>query len=282
MLNERMNAGHLVFKNGIDFKCESHSEDWDVELDWELLRLLMSAWTRGAHALSIRSFIRHENDKEAEVAFHFHLEGHVPSTSTTKMRKRLAKELNGWFVNPSHCVLVVRAVRISNLSKAVRNKEILWSNTKLYKSPGVLENIPKGLCFAILDDNLLVRKNLERLVSAYLQSGVTSFVRGRCIAECAMFPQEVLDRNVDVAIYDQNLEFDSCGMQGIDLAKQARERGFRGCQILHSAQENLAHSIDASIFDGFVEKSASKSIVLAGITSAWHNHQRKGRFSEWI
>ena len=75
------------------------------------------------------------------------------------------------------------------------------------------------------------------------------------------------------------MEFEDGGFKGAELAKIARENGFVGCQILHSAQESLGNTVDAAdgIFDGFVEKTASRALLIAGIKRAWESHRLQSR-----
>ena len=135
-------------------------------------------------------------------------------------------------------------------------------------------SLPKSLKFAVLDDNLLVRRNVERTLRTFLYAHPESFVRGENLKECKNFIDEVLKAQVDVAIFDENLEFEEEIIRGSQMGKLARELGFKGCLILHSAQvEGSSSLLFDGIFDGFIEKTASKKMLANGILLAWNKHK---------
>ena len=139
--------------------------------------------------------------------------------------------------------------------------------------------VPSGLVFAVLDDNNLVRMSVMRsLMAAPVSCNKTSFAWGSTSRECLDFAKELLDRNVDVAIFDQNLDYDDNNqdlrLKGTELAKMARKQGYKGAIVLHSANEYLLSIHEAEAFDGFVAKTASKREFLEGVNRAWNAHLR--------
>jgi len=130
--------------------------------------------------------------------------------------------------------------------------------------------LPNGLVYAMLDDNLLVRRNLERIIKLHLKGDVKSFSRGDNMKDCQFFPHELFLREVDVAIFDENLDFGDTTLYGSMLASKARQLGFKGCAVLHSAHAALQP--DNAVFDGFVEKTASRHILVTGLESAWASY----------
>jgi hypothetical protein len=284
IISEWVECGSLLLER-IKFDCEQQSESWRIELDWELLRLMLKEWTRGSKCtLLVTSTVQNENEIGAVVEFQLHLLKETPiSKRISKTEQRLANELNGKFVTPVLFVISVQTLRDDPTSTKVRANDeafFIHSLEERSVSPSDIGSFPPNLCFAVLDDNSLVRKNTERLVSKYLKSRTSSFVRGVNFAECTRFPQEVMDQKVDIVIYDLNLEFEDGGIQGTRLAEQARERGFLGCQILYSADTEILISLNDKVFDGLVEKTADRTILLAGIKRAWGNHLRKRHLDE--
>ena len=144
-------------------------------------------------------------------------------------------------------------------------------------SPSSLR-LPTGLTFAILDDNALVRANLLRLVVQHLHADrKTSFATGQTLEEAIFFPHDIVAREVDVAIFDENLDYEPSPtnpqvpsrMTGSELVRVARQRGFTGCAILHSANGDLSMDYDKAAFDGFVEKTSKRHEFIEGIARIW-------------
>jgi hypothetical protein len=135
--------------------------------------------------------------------------------------------------------------------------------------------LPSNLCFAVLDDNSLVRKNVERISRVHLKSDPRSFSRGSHFEECLKFAEELVESEVDIAIFDENLEYGDVHLSGSDIARLARQRGFTGCMVRHSAQTIVPGSCTDSCFDGYIEKTTSRQAFAEGITKAWAKHKER-------
>lgn len=104
-------------------------------------------------------------------------------------------------------------------------------------------------------------------------------MRGDTDAECRAFAQEIVDRNVDIAVFDQNLDiFNSNGeefeIKGSDIARKARELGYRGVAVLHTADQYSSIFEENGLFDGYISKAASTHAFLEGLIRAWENHSK--------
>jgi hypothetical protein len=131
-------------------------------------------------------------------------------------------------------------------------------------------DFPPGLTFAALDDSALVRFNLDRVFKTYFNAGPESFTCGAVRAECDEFISRILSKQVQVAIIDENLEYDDETMFGHNLGRLSRERGFRGCLILHTAQMQTSFPKEfLEPFDGYVEKTAQRKVFVDGVNAAW-------------
>jgi hypothetical protein len=143
--------------------------------------------------------------------------------------------------------------------------------------------IPPGLTYAVLDDTNLIRKNVMRTLRADpVHCSDASFARGDNHRECDNFALEIVAQQVDVAIFDQNLDvLDSRGgeysVKGSEIAKQARELGYRGAAVLHTADNFSNVAQEEGVFDGYVSKAASKRTFLEGLSQAWANHIKHGK-----
>ena len=106
-----------------------------------------------------------------------------------------------------------------------------------------------------------------------MNARVDSFARGATKEECENFVMEIIQKGVDVAIFDENLEYHDGGLSGSLLGKKSRELGFKGCLILHSAQiEEASIFLQDGVFDGFVEKTSSRKIFAQGVIQVWAKH----------
>jgi len=140
--------------------------------------------------------------------------------------------------------------------------------------------VPKNLIVAVLDDNSLVRMNVQRILHKDLEASPSSVVRGATYDECINFVNYLVDTQPDIAVFDENLDFDREGsLSGTRIAKKARELGYEGCMVRHSS-ETLAVAQDGSrtakcdpLFDGTIEKTCQKSDFLLGICEAWRSYQ---------
>jgi hypothetical protein len=137
--------------------------------------------------------------------------------------------------------------------------------------------IPAGLQYAVLDDNRLVRKNLERILTKHLKAHEISVYRGATLHEASFFPHEIVQVKVDVAIFDECLDYEddsAVTLSGTKLADAARTLGFKGCAILHSAHAHLSDG-NHEVFDGVIEKTSSKTSLLKGLELAWATYQQR-------
>lgn len=102
-----------------------------------------------------------------------------------------------------------------------------------------------------------------------------SFVTGATMKEALFFPQELCLKDVDVAIFDENLDYGDEEMaKGTALAAQARQRGFKKCAILHSANVELGKTLDPA-FNGFVEKTSSREAFIRNIARIYDEYLRE-------
>jgi len=146
--------------------------------------------------------------------------------------------------------------------------------------------LPPSLLIAGLDDSLLVRKNMQHTFQRHLHASPDSFVRGATYQESLFFPHEIVLTKVDIAIFDENLNYYSSNstssstaaaegetdddkiLKGTALVVKARKNGFRGCAILHSANLNLASNLNPA-FDGFIEKTSSRERFTRELSRIW-------------
>jgi len=135
--------------------------------------------------------------------------------------------------------------------------------------------LPRNLAVAVLDDNSLVRKSMGIILRLHVIANMDrSVVLGATLDEALSFPQTIIDKKVDIAIFDENLEFADTGtLKGSILAARALKLGFKGCLILHSANTALAENLDPC-FHGFVEKTSSKEYFLRCLAVAFQRYQQ--------
>jgi hypothetical protein len=137
--------------------------------------------------------------------------------------------------------------------------------------------VPPNLTVAILDDNNLVRKSTLRLVLQYtLANKETSFACGQTYQEALFFPHQITAQNVDIAIFDQILDYEGVeeDVSGTALAILARKRGFSGCMLLHSANAELSSSL-SPVFDGYIEKTSKRAEFINTLAKHWNTYQLK-------
>jgi len=131
--------------------------------------------------------------------------------------------------------------------------------------------LPQNLTVAAVDDSLLVRKSLQQIFKRHMNVSQESYVAGLTYEEALRFPSELGEKKVNIAIFDENLEYEEETLNGTLLGVLAREKRFTGCLILHSANTALSVGLDPS-FDGFVEKTSSHDSFVAGVSLAWTKH----------
>jgi FixJ family two-component response regulator len=195
----------------------------------------------------------------------------------------LANELGGAFDKVSSA-FVLRAKSTVNVAKLAQQEQSgksihhnMDAEPPSCNASGPRGWVPEGLSIAILDDNTLVRRNVERMCRVHLKASAL-FASGLTVQECHDFPEEIIERNVDISIVDENLDLDD-GMthiSGTDLCRHARANGFKGCLILHSAQSPTKALLDQCL-DGFVEKTADREAFCSGIAKAWKTYRKRIR-----
>ena len=147
-----------------------------------------------------------------------------------------------------------------------------------YDTAAAANSLPSGLVFAILDDNALVRQNVERVCRSKLRADEQrSVFMGAKYEDCETFLHLIVDNRVDIAIIDENLEYDEnrIHVSGTWIARRARQMGFQGYLLLHSAN----HPVDGldPCLDAFVEKSASRQQLVTNIVNAVQSRSRLNR-----
>ena len=250
---ENWKASGALQVGQVDFS-DSLSGTVFVEQDWEALRHFVCQWARDSQQLSIRCslLLDVEHEKNAELCFQ--LIGQAPCGSK-ELNMRLAKHFNYKYLD----------------STTSTEFTVIAPVAPLHRPNNTADFLPQNLRFAIVDDNLLTRKNLERIVTIHLHAnGQETFAMGATLEECMTFIENIVDQQTDIAIFDENLEFGAEGeyRSGTELGRMARRNGFNGCMILHSAQ--FPEELDAS-FDGFIEKTGSRRRIVEGILKAWQN-----------
>jgi len=281
--NGNLVVGRLAF-------ADSHDGYVGVELDWELFKVFLCQWARGADLLLITWFVladekprtttnagRSMRTHKLEMRFQlFGVNKTSPSSAMTEQKScvLLANHLNGKF-NRSLDTFTVRV----DSTATCRPRRLSRSSLSCIFEKDDIDpqsnevTLPSNLRFAILDDNSLVRKNVERISKVHLNADAKSFSRGRSFEECLKFAEELVSSEVDIAIFDENLEFDDIHLSGSDIARLARQRGFTGCMVRHSAQTVVEPA--GSLFDGYVEKTTSRQDFASGIAQAWMRHKER-------
>jgi len=155
---------------------------------------------------------------------------------------------------------------VSSQHSASSLSEVSNPSSNLVAAPE--PTLPKNLTIAVLDDSLLVRKSISHMIKHHLKASPQSFTTGGEPTEALLFPTEIGSKQVDIAIFDENLDYANQVIKGTSLAVLAREQGFAKCLILHSANADLINNLHP-VFNGFVEKTSSKEIFLNGVQHAW-------------
>jgi hypothetical protein len=123
---------------------------------------------------------------------------------------------------------------------------------------------------AVIDDNVLVRNNLLRALVAYVPRA-NLLIRGQTEAECNAFAGELVERGVDLAIIDLHLDVtDEVSISGIDIAKQAKAIGFKGCMVIRSSDILMADLLrKGAPVHAAVDKTSDTRNLLRKLLAAW-------------
>jgi len=267
----------------------------DLLIDWQMLKVLLCDMTRrmdNDNSLFLRVLVidkcvhlKIESKLKRNMnGFEAFLDQKPKEHFVLHMWQTIATALGGTFLSDDTVEFP-----LPEFPQPYSPVSLLSINTPFLESPPsfsdskkgcVREGFPRNLTLALVDDSVLVRKSLQQIFKKRIDSSQFSFVTGNSYEEALAFPSELINKQVDIAIFDENLEYDEAVLKGTSLAVLAREKGFHGCSILHSANAGLAASLN-SAFDGFVEKTASYDVFIAGIQAAWIAHERsKGKVNE--
>ena len=132
--------------------------------------------------------------------------------------------------------------------------------------------VPAGLTFCCIDDNAIARL----LVTSAIQKGFPqSTVRqyGERLEDVADFTEAVA-AGADVAILDQNLEFESQTVLGSDLVRELIANGYLGLLCIRSANDSESDQAlyRASGAHCFLDKGLAPAEMVRQVTSAyWSN-----------
>jgi len=145
-------------------------------------------------------------------------------------------------------------------------------NPRPYKAYTTIGSLPGGLTFAVLDDSILISRNVIRIVRKYLAANHQSFSLGATLCECRRFVEQVMTRQPDVIILDENLEYDDeSTISGSEIAVKIRELGYTGCLIRYSSQsEPPLHKPE--VFDGLITKTSDRERFVTDVIQAWEHH----------
>ena len=109
-----------------------------------------------------------------------------------------------------------------------------------------------SLSIAILDDDRIERLTIERQFGK-LEWIRNLHIRGKTSNESLQFPQYIIHNNIDIAIFDENLQEDIIGS---DLMIKAKRDGFKGIMVSRSSMDALGGiGLISKITDGFLPKS---------------------------
>ena len=236
------------------------ADDMDLRADWELIWILVarlsslrnSAWcsvtlSRGPDVNGVPAVdVRLDRDKTIEV---------------DKVARVVMEHLHASVLGDD----VVR-IPMALASTTAVDKEV----------SEYAERLPPGLSFAVLDDSLLSRKFLERFVQRHFRPR-SVVLMGATADEALAFAGHLVEHQPDVAVFDQMLEYDEM-MFGSDVAEDARKRGFKGCAVMYTANEQaIEQFVNKGVYDGGFSKSlASKSdLVARAFTRAWRKYSQR-------
>ncbi|KAH9249458.1 hypothetical protein BASA81_012820 [Batrachochytrium salamandrivorans] len=209
----------------------------EVEMDWEMLHLVLTDLARTGQTLAKAWCVR----KTSHLCLQ--LERNMPEQPGVILSK-LVSELNGDITGN----LVTFQVKFQVPNSPPLKQTSLQFQVEL----GGQHTVLSKLKFALVDDNLLIRKNVDRMLHRSLGVPLANlFTAGATMEECLCFPPNIIQYGADIAIFDQNIDFDSGEtLKGSDLAFQAKQLGFKGCLILHSSDVNLLQILSQGVFHG--------------------------------
>jgi len=240
--------------------------DWNEKqvvhalLDWDMFKLVFCTWAYGSAEATVGVQMLDNDTAEIKLCLF-------------GRQKRLAE----------HCASLLIAT-LSVLDGTAHSPEFVTVPCKVrvetyQEAPAVIESeppsptssLPEGLVIAVLDDNQLVRKNVARICRSDLKGDELKFLAiGDVVEDCERFINDIIAFQVDIALFDENLDYDEVHRSGTTLAQEARRRGFKGCALLHSAAAP-GKDLD-SAFDGHVEKTADRGQFCENIARAYHRH----------
>jgi hypothetical protein len=255
--------------------CISHVVE--IELDWEIFHVWLTELAQRKIAiLEITTTIF--NPTQTFIPNNENFNGEI----SLNLNSCLLPNSNKIFLNTFSILTKCLPLRI------IENKIILSTRIRIpnvIPSPIVkVENVSKvrnqlnvhdffilsHLSYAVLDDNALIRKHLHHtLIKALNIPNECIILRGSCLEEVFQFAKEITTRNVDVAIIDQNLEYNNILYKGTDIAAEAKRLNFQNCLVIHSSDMNLHTLVQSSYFHGAVEKSIDSYKLLDGILKAY-------------
>ncbi|KAH9258730.1 hypothetical protein BASA81_003232 [Batrachochytrium salamandrivorans] len=269
----------LLPKQGLSLDPNIH-----VEMDWELFHLVLTELARRRKRI-VRVWI----SGDSLVKLQFHLPARSLNLVTIQLMQQLKARFTGndvleidckiYFSSPSSqpCSPLVAIYVLGNTSTAMKR----GSRLQELLGESYLHAL-SGLKFALVDDNALIRRNFYRLLTQNLGIPPDNILcMGETLLECKHFPTTICEGGVDIAIFDQNLDFESIededgtSIRGSNLALRAKRLGFTGCMILHSSDAQHS-SPDANnyIFHSTVEKTASPVKFATGVAKAWLQFKR--------
>lgn len=140
------------------------------------------------------------------------------------------------------------------------------------KASQVIQELPSGLSFAVLDDVKLVRDSTLMLLLERLQgNNKKSFALGATYAEAMLFVSKCNTECCDIAVVDYYLDYEDAELSGMHIAINLRKQGFKGLIFIHSANEGI--DLDYSVIDGFIAKGFDARAIHFQITSAWNKRR---------
>lgn len=285
MIEQWIESGEFL-PTDVEFKLTDPTLQVGVRkfMDWDTFKAYLQNLLR--HQIAVKILMRRSpNRKWVQLRFISSTPFHVNSYMS-KLQKTVAKALGGRLLRKNLIEFpmeddVAVSPKMGNMMSPVPNLPCSSPNESQYRQLSTLSSgnrqgfLPKRLSIAVLDDNALVRKSLQVILSVHLCASPCSFTSGSSLEEAKFFPLEVTNKQVDIAVFDENLEYSTSEVtiKGSALAKQAYDNGFAGCMVLHSANADLGENLP-NYFHGFVEKTSSKDVFISKLALAFENYQR--------